>query len=92
MRLLKVLFDYFSCSCFAFSLVYCRRRMKSSCSMTSGSKSFCLNITKLNREISMAKLETTRETKTSQWECRISDFSSCMNIRKYRWIVSCGKS
>jgi len=58
--------------------------MKSSYSMTSGSKSFCLNITKLKREIMMAKLDTTNDTMTSQCECKISDAGSCINTKKYK--------
>ena len=48
-------------------MLFARRRLRlnSSTSITSGSKSLFLNMTKLKREMRMAKLDTTRETMTS---------------------------
>ena len=60
--------------------------------MTSGSKSFYLNTTKLKVEISRAKQETTRETRTNGCACRISEASSCMKSKKYTCMLSYGKS
>ena len=64
----------------------------SSISIILGSKSFCLNITKLNREIMIAKLDTTSETRTMVCLCRISASGLCMKNKKYKWMVSYGKS